>query len=403
MDFETYLAGFFDGDSSITIEKQKCGYTLRIKFHQSNKEYLKIVQTRYPFLKLGGGKRESKQRTEYCLRGSGVQIYDLMNKLSERCILKYEQLMECKKYCQLIDKPNVASEKEHIYNKLRELKKDGSTNKPYERLNKLYIAGLFDAEGSIGVYGGKLRLKITQKSDHEILRRIAQEYDNATEINNHAICFYGGKCSEILEDLEKYCIYKRPQIRLALKFLQSRDSKEIQKISDDLKSLKLQDQFIQLNNEKSVVQYNLEACQPSTKEYALSQSRDLETINIQKAPEFTEDQMKYLIQLRLKENVTSEEASKQFKENFNKHVGRDAISKFWKGKATVPVEIADTDDYKAMVGHKRKRVVKFSDEEIQFIKGLEEPSHAKCLELFKERFGKEMTRQYIYRIRKNVK
>lgn len=120
-----------------------------------------------------------------------------------------------------------------------------------------------------------------------------------------------------------------------------------------------------------------------------------------KSQQFTEEQMKYLIQIRLT-NITSEDASLKFKEKFNRHVGRDAISKFWKGKATVPVEIAETDDYKEMTNHKRKRVVKFSDEEIQFIKRLEEPSHAKCLEMFKERFGKEMTRQYIYRIKRNV-
>lgn len=404
MDFETYLAGFFDGDSSITVEKQNGGYTLRIKFHQSNKEYLEIIQKRYPFLKLGGGKRESKQRTEYCLRGSGVQIFDLMDKLSQRCIIKYEQVLEGKKYSQLIDQLNVTTQKEQIYNKLRDLKKTGSTNKPYERLNTLYIAGLFDAEGSVGVYGNKLRVKITQKSDHEILRRIAQLYNNTTEINNHAICFYEWKCLEFLQDMERYCIYKRPQIRLALQFLQTQDHDAKGDIAGKLKQLKLQDEFIQLNKERVIVQYDLSACQPSTRQYALEHSRTMGLINVQQSStnntsqRFNEEEMKYLIQLRL-DNMTSEDASQKFKDKFKKNVKRDVISSFWQGKMEVEEDIRNSDDYKAMVGYKRKRVVKFTDEELSFVKSLEEASSTKCVEIFKAKFGKDITKQYIAKVK----
>ena len=401
MDFETYLSGFFDGDSSITVEKQKGGYTLRIKFHQSNKEYLEIIQKRYPFLKLGGGRRENKKRTEYSLRGSGVQIFELMDKLSERCILKYEQVLEGKKYCQLIDQVNVTAEKEQIYNKLRDLKRNGSTNKPYERLNKLYVAGLFDAEGSVGVYGNKLRVKITQKSDHEILRRIGDMYNNTTEINNHAICFYERKCLEILQDMERYCIYKRPQIRLALQFLQTQDDDVKADIAGKLKQLKLQDEFIQLNKERVVVQYDLSACQPSSRQHALQQSRAMGVINVSNGTstlQFSKEQIEFLIAARLR-NCTSEDASKQFKEKFGKHVRRDVISSFWKGKVEVEDDITSTDDYKAMVEHKRKRVVKFTDEELAFVKSLEETSATKCVGIFKAKFGKDITKQYITKVK----
>ena len=62
-------------------------------------------------------------------------------------------------------------------------------------------------------------------------------------------------------------------------------------------------------------------------------------------------------------------------------------------------DILNSDDYKAMVGHKRKRVVKFTDEERAFIKRLEEPSTTKCVGIFKAKFGKDITKQYIAMIK----
>ena len=55
--FKKYLSGFFDGDGSITVEKLSNGYTLRIKFCQSNENILKKIQQHYPFMRLDGGQR----------------------------------------------------------------------------------------------------------------------------------------------------------------------------------------------------------------------------------------------------------------------------------------------------------------------------------------------------------
>jgi hypothetical protein len=124
-----------------------------------------------------------------------------------------------------------------------------------------------------------------------------------------------------------------------------------------------------------------------------SQSKDTSS-----SQQFSKEQIDFMIKARLR-NCTSEDASKQFKEKFDKNVRRDIISSFWKGKMEVEEDIANSDDYKAMVGYKRKRVVKFTDEERAFIKSLEEPSNTKCVGIFKAKFGKDITKQYIARIK----
>ena len=235
-DFKKYLSGFFDEDGSITIEKQKLRYTLRIKFSQSNENWIYTIKKYYPYLKKSSTKRDNN-KIEYELRAAGKQIEPIINNLLQYSILKYEQLLEAKKFIKLINKRNKSDEKELIYKKLKQLKIE-SNNKPYERLNIQYISGLFDAEGSIGVYKD-LRVKITQKSDIKILENIAKLYDNTNKIDNYSIAFYGKNSQNILKDIKKYCIYKLPQIKAALKYIGSSDKEIRNKYKDIIKNEKL--------------------------------------------------------------------------------------------------------------------------------------------------------------------
>lgn len=217
-EIKQYISGFFDGDGSINIEKQKRGYTLRIKFCQSNLDLINKLNIYYPYLTIYGKQRVSTHRCEYELRGAGEKIEPLINDLLEHAILKYEQLLEAKQFFKYINKKNTTDEKETIYNNLK-LLKITSKNKPYYRLCTAYIAGLFDAEGSIGIYNKTLRVKITQKSDIEILNKIAEIYNNDNKIDNYAIAFYGLNSKKFLEDVKTYCIYKKPQIYWALNYI----------------------------------------------------------------------------------------------------------------------------------------------------------------------------------------
>lgn len=124
-DFKKYLSGFFDGDGSITLEKQNdTGFSLRIKFCQSNNDWINTVQRYYPFLKKSeSDKRTNNHRIEYQLRAYGIQIQFLLDDLLKYCILKHEQLIEAKKYIKLINVTGIYQEKLAVYNKLKELKK----------------------------------------------------------------------------------------------------------------------------------------------------------------------------------------------------------------------------------------------------------------------------------------
>lgn len=249
--FKKYLSGFFDGDGSITIEKSKGGYTLRIKFCQSNENWIDTIKHHYPYLKKSGYKRKingenCKIRKEYELRAAGIQIKPLVQDLLKYSILKYNQLIQANEFFGLINIRNKNVEKEKIYLKLRELKVSDK-NKPYQRLNIPYIAGLFDAEGSIGIYNKTLRVKLTQKSDITILQKIAEIYKNVNNINNYAISFYGKNSLVFLNDITEYSIYKTSQILIALKYIDTINCE----LTDDI--LQLRKQYIEtLKHDKHI-------------------------------------------------------------------------------------------------------------------------------------------------------
>lgn len=247
-DFKKYLAGFFDGDGCIAIEKlNKTGYTLRIKFFQSNEDFINNIQRHYPFLKkTNNSQRGENDRIQCQLRAAGRQIEPLVDDLLKYSILKYEQLLEAKKFFELINVKDKTKEKESIYIKLKELKKQ-STIKPYESINIQYIAGLFDAEGSIGIYSNSLRVKITQKSDIIILQKIAEKYNNKNKIDNYAISFYGEKSLDLLNDIKDYCIYKKEQILDAINYINTINLE----LTEDIK-LKRQEYKDIISNEKHV-------------------------------------------------------------------------------------------------------------------------------------------------------
>ena len=121
--FKKYLSGFFDGDGCILVEKIKdSGYTLRIKFAQSNKNMIDTIQRKYTFMHYDSGLRNDTSRVQYQLRAAGKQIEPLVDDLLQYSILKYEQLLEAKKFFPLINVKNKSFEKKTIYTKLRELK-----------------------------------------------------------------------------------------------------------------------------------------------------------------------------------------------------------------------------------------------------------------------------------------
>lgn len=276
--FKKYLSGFFDGDGSITVEKlNTSSYTLRIKFYQANEDWINTIQRYYPFLKKSNNQqRKDNTRIQYELRAAGKQIEPLVDDLLKYSILKYEQLLEAKKFFDLINVKDKSNEKETIYNKLKELKKE-SKIKPYERLSKEYISGLFDAEGSIGIYNNSLRVKITQKSDVIILQKIADLYNNTNKIDNYAISFYGENSLQILNEINPYCIYKTQQIDAAINYIKTLNTE----LSDDIRIKREEYQQIILNEKHIDINLNnvLFKNQESHKVYVVNALKNFEKLS----------------------------------------------------------------------------------------------------------------------------
>lgn len=180
----SYLAAFFDGDGSINISKVgpdgKQGYLLKAEISQCNQDFLKRVQRSVGNTgKLYADKRTDKYtgETSWCLRWCGKGTRPILRIILDYGVIKKEQ---AKLALEMLALPRVGSgsRKEEIRLKMKELNRDKTTyDKPWERVNDAYVAGLFDAEGN--VYQkiddtGKLRsyVKITQKSDPRVLHHI---------------------------------------------------------------------------------------------------------------------------------------------------------------------------------------------------------------------------------------
>jgi hypothetical protein len=264
-DFKNYLAGFFDGDGSITVERQTkdekvTGYSLRIKFSQSNEDFINTIKRYYNFLKkTKGDMRKETHRVEYELRAAGIQIKPLVEDLLKYSILKYSQLLEAMKFFELINKLNKNNEKQEIYEKLKELKqikdiKDheklntNNINKPYNRCNIKYIAGLFDAEGCIKL-NEALTISITQQSDIIILKTIAEMYENV-KLDDCYMYLHGRNSEKLLRDIKPYCIYKLPQINAALTFIETIGepiTEEIKEIRNNCREIIANEKKVDIN------------------------------------------------------------------------------------------------------------------------------------------------------------
>ena len=179
-----YIAGMFDGDGSINVSKVgphgKEGYLLKVELSQCNEAFLRDMNS-----SLGGaGKmyrdaRTAKytRETNGTLRFCGQAAAGVLHLLAQHAVIKAEQARVALRFIDL-SRRGTGADKEIIRARMKELNADKTAyDKPWDRICPAYIAGLFDAEGNayLSVDGDMKRrqyVKITQKSDPEILHRI---------------------------------------------------------------------------------------------------------------------------------------------------------------------------------------------------------------------------------------
>lgn len=219
-----YLGGMWDGDGTITICGKERSYILQVSFSQAFPAFLDEVQ------KVFGGKvyickepdKESCKQM-YGYRVCGKEAFYILKVLEQGCIIKYNQVKLALEYIDLVDKPGMNEIRAEYSKQIRELNehKYYEVEKPYERVCDAYIAGIFDAEGYVGVSLKNKRLdriQIAQKNEPIVLSYI-KEYLGYGKVDKTDIGWNVYTKSFRLDFMERvfpYLIVKSDQVRLAI-------------------------------------------------------------------------------------------------------------------------------------------------------------------------------------------
>lgn len=240
-----YLAGFFDGDGSICITQ---GLSLQIQFTQCVKSVLiKIQEIFGGSLYSREGKNEN-QRIQHSLRLCGRDCEKILKYLNIGSIMKWEQVQIAKRFINLNNLQDLENKKIELREKMRKLNKSYKIthNKPYDKMNWEYIAGIFDAEGCIHMSkkqkkNGSYRycfgyIKICQKNDFQLLNKIREFVGHGR--TNDKLCWKTERMDFAKYDLTRIyplLIVKQKQAKDCLEFLDCNDENRKKELFEAIK------------------------------------------------------------------------------------------------------------------------------------------------------------------------
>ena len=243
-----YLAGFFDGDGSICITQ---GLSLQIQFSQCVPNILNKIQEIF----VGGTlhKREAKNencRDEYSLRYCGRKCEEILKYLDIGSIMKWKQIQIAKQFIYMNNLRELENTKIDLREKMRKLNKSykKTHNKPYNKINWEYIAGIFDAEGCIYMKKHQKKnssefrhkfgyIKITQTNDYKLLEKIREYVGHGR--TNDKISWKTERIDFAKWDLKKIyplLIVKRKQAECCLEFFDCEDENRKKELFDIIKN-----------------------------------------------------------------------------------------------------------------------------------------------------------------------
>lgn len=211
-----YLAGFIDGDGSIYSKLGTNGDVfVVVSITQCNPFPLIYMQKRYGGFMGKGGNKNPNQRFVYglCITGRYAEV--LLNDIKDYAIVEHEHIQVALQIMNCFHR-GAKDEMQQLHTKMCGLAKNKPIDRDYGRVCDEYIAGLFDAEGSIMCINKdqhvSYTLNITQKNDPVLLRKIS-EYLGYGSCNDVRFNIY--KKSNILNFIERTCantIVKKKQL-----------------------------------------------------------------------------------------------------------------------------------------------------------------------------------------------
>lgn len=213
-------------------------YTLIVCFIQAQDsgvpEVLNIIRSNY-----GGriherppAKDDTQRRTRWALvieRNEGNLTMLLMH-LSKHCVLKSKQAAIALNFLNDLNNGNVDKFEEY-YNEMKRLKELIEYRKveiDTTRITPNWLAGFFDAEGSVAVYNRSLRLVFTQKSSLSLLRAINNYFQSKHHVHgwihekdSYFLVYCSRSAAIVIEDLLMASpTVKRKQLELAKRYQQ---------------------------------------------------------------------------------------------------------------------------------------------------------------------------------------
>ena len=227
----SYIAGFIDGDGSISILKNNDSFNARISISQCRTNILSIVSHHFGgFVKLSNDEI-GKKRTQYTYINRGDNLKFLVNYIKDYILIKKVQIDKLFEFLPLINKCCCSEIKEKICDivlNANKIKIPIEIN--YNKLNDYYLAGFFDAEGCISIgkrKNGKFtkgpRVKITQKNNPNILTAI-KDYLGYGKVDCFCWVFFGNKdniCYDFISRILEHSIVKYNQLIQLRKYLDS--------------------------------------------------------------------------------------------------------------------------------------------------------------------------------------
>lgn len=228
------ISGFFDGDACILIKtKTKNGNEsswIAIEFAQSQNngipEILKFIQYYYGGLIYScNPTTKKKNRTQHKLRLSGIFAFALLEHLIDHCVLKLPQVQLVKQY---LDKKVELADALSTLKRLKTMSEYRKVNIDETRLTHAYIGGLWNAEGTVGIYHVKSKktrvyrpsVAIIQKQSHALLHSINRVFNSkgtvTTTTAHHVIFGTIIHCANFLTAISDFVIgCKKDQLVIA--------------------------------------------------------------------------------------------------------------------------------------------------------------------------------------------
>lgn len=252
----SYIAGFIDGDGSISIFKIKDGYNPRISISQCRTNILSIMVHHFGgFVQLTRNEN-GKNRTQFNYINRGESLKFLVNYIKDHIIIKKLQIDNLFNFLPYINKCNCKEIKEELCQIVINANK---TKIPVEisstQLNNYYLAGIFDAEGCIvigtrpnGMFTKGPTVKITQKNNPNILVAI-RDFLGYGKVSGVNWIFYGNKddiCYDFIERIIDKTIVKYNQLI------------ELRKYLDTQEDVKLIGFCEEINNIRSTIYQNIQ-------------------------------------------------------------------------------------------------------------------------------------------------